>query len=286
MPDWLNILIRSLVSIVFVFILTKLIGKRQLSQMTFFEYTVGIALGDLAAMIADDLSGPMYKGILAMSVYAGFPILLGWLALKNKSVRNFVEGKATILIKDGKVMEDNLKKERMSSDELLEHLRLKNAFRVADVEFALMEPNGKVSVLMKSQNQPITPKHLGVTVAPETEPQTVIMDGKILDESLATRGFNRGWLNTELNKAGVLLENVFIGQVDTNGQLFLDLFDDLIQVPQPQTLKLTYLTLQKCQADLEIFALSVQDAAAKKRYEQEAARLKQVLDDVTPLLTR
>ncbi|MGZ4112715.1 MAG: DUF421 domain-containing protein, partial [Tumebacillaceae bacterium] len=145
MPEWLNIIFRSLVSIVFVFILTKLIGKRQLSQMTFFEYTVGIALGDLAAIIADDLDGPLYKGILAMSVYAVFPILLGWLALKSKVIRNFVEGKATVLIRDGKIMEDNMKKERMTTDELLEHLRLKNAFKVADVEFALMEPNGQVS---------------------------------------------------------------------------------------------------------------------------------------------
>jgi uncharacterized membrane protein YcaP (DUF421 family) len=286
MPEWLNILIRSIVSIVFVFMLTKLIGKRQLSQATFFEYTVGIALGDLAAIIADDLDGPLYKGILAMSVYAAFPILLGWLALKSKWIRNFVEGKATILVKDGKVMEDNLKKERMSTDELLEHLRLKNAFKVADVEFALMEPNGKVSVLVKSQNQPLTPKHLGLTVAPETESQTVIMDGVIMDESLATLGFNRGWLKQELGKAGVTLENVFLGQVDSNGELFVDLYDDKLQVAQPQNLKLTYFTLKKCQADLEIFALSAVNEKAKKSYEQEAIRLQQILDEVMPLLTR
>lgn len=285
MPEWLTIIFRSLVSILFVFIFTKLIGKRQLSQMTFFEYTVGIALGDLAAMIAD-LEGPLHRGILAMSVYAAFPILLGWLALKSKVVRNFVEGKSTILIKDGKVLEDNLKKERMSTDELLEHLRLKNAFKVADVEFALMEPNGQVSILLKSQNQPLTPKQLGLTVAPETEPQAVIMDGTIMDESLATLGLNRIWLKTELLKSGVALENVFIGQVDSNGQLYLDLYDDLIQVPQPQATKLTYLTLKKCQADLEIFALSTTDEASKQVYEEEAKRLQKVLNDVEPLLAR
>ncbi|MGZ4030888.1 MAG: DUF421 domain-containing protein [Tumebacillaceae bacterium] len=286
MPEWLNIIFRSLVSIVFVFILTKLIGKRQLSQMTFFEYTVGIALGDLAAIIADDLDGPLYKGILAMSVYAVFPILLGWMALKSKVIRNFVEGKATVLIRDGKIMEDNMKKERMTTDELLEHLRLKNAFKVADVEFALMEPNGQVSVLVKSPNQPLTPKHLGLEVAPETETQTVIMDGSMLDEPLATKGLNRRWLQTELDKTGVALENVYLGQVDANGELYVDLYDDKVQVPQPQNLKLTFLTLKKCQADLEIFAWSVQNETAKQEYEQEARRLQQLLQDVEPLLTR
>ncbi|KEO83556.1 DUF421 domain-containing protein [Tumebacillus flagellatus] len=286
MPEWVSILIRSFVSIAAVFVFTKMIGKRQLSQMTFFEYTVGIAIGDMAAIIADDVNGPMYKGLLAMSIYALFPILLGWLALKSKTIRNFVEGKARILIKNGKVMEDNLKKERMSSDELLEQLRLKNAFKVADVEFALMEPNGKVSVLLKSESQPITPKKMGWKVSPEQEPQAVILDGEIMDESLATVGLNRLWLQGELEMQGVALENVFLGQVDSNGELTLDLFDDKLQVPAPQTRPLAYATLKKCQADFELYALSTQNEKAKLLYETSAAQLQEILDGLTPHLMR
>jgi uncharacterized membrane protein YcaP (DUF421 family) len=286
MPDWVHILIRSAVSILAVFLFTKMIGKRQLSQMTFFEYVVGIAIGDMAALIADDMSGPMYKGLLAMAIYALFPIALGWLALKSKVVRNFVEGKASILIKDGKVMEDNLKKERISTDELMEQLRLKNAFKVADVEFALLEPNGKVSVLLKAENQPITPKKMGWQVAPETEPQAVIMDGTIMDESLATVGHNRTWLQGELGKQGVALENVFLGQVDTNGELFVDLYDDKLKVPSPQNLKLTYATLKKCQADLELFALATKNQQVKLDYEHSSQQLQQMIDDLTPFMMR
>lgn len=280
MPEWLNIVYRSIASILFLFFLTKLIGKRQLSQMTFFEYTVGIAIGEIAGFMATDMNGSMFHGFLALCIYALFPIVLGWLALKSKKVRNVVEGKATLLIKNGKILEDNLKKERITTDELLEQLRLKNAFKVADVEFALMEPNGDVSVLLKAQNQPLTPKHLQLKLVPESEPQAVIMDGEIMDEALSTIGLNRQWLQTELEKAGVALENVFLGQVDSNGELFVDLFDDNLTPPPAQTLNMTYVTLKKCQADLELFALGTKDRSMKHIYGDHAKQLQTLLQEL------
>jgi uncharacterized membrane protein YcaP (DUF421 family) len=286
MPEWLHIIWRSLLSLILLFTVTKAIGKRQLSQMSFFEYTVGITIGSIAAYIALDVDARILHGILSILVYALVPIGIAWLAMKSKIARNFVEGKATVLIKDGKIMEDNLKKERMTTDELLEQLRLKNAFRAADVEFALMEPNGQVSVMLKSQHQPLTPKHLNWQVAPEHEPQTVIMDGTIMDEGLAAGAFNRNWLQSELDKLGVALENVYLAQVDSNGQLYVDLYDDKLQVPAPQTTKLTHVMLRKCQADLELYALSTRAPRMKQVYERLAKELQQTIDDLTPLLTR
>jgi uncharacterized membrane protein YcaP (DUF421 family) len=286
MPDWLNVVWRSSISIVLLLFVTKLIGKRQLSKMTFFDYTVGIAIGEIAGFMATDQNAKVTHGIIAFTIYALFPIGLAWFAMKSKFIRNIVESRATVLIKNGKIMEDNLKKERMTSEELMEHLRLKNAFRLADVEFAMMEGNGQISVLLKKQNQPITPKHLGVTVSPETEPQTVIMDGNIMDEPLATIGLNRKWLLEELDKLGVALNNVYLAEVDANGQLYLDLYDDQIQVPKPQTTQLLFATLKKCQADLELFALSTQNKTNQSVYEREAKRLQTVIEDVKPLLTR
>uniref|UniRef100_UPI00063F4AF2 DUF421 domain-containing protein n=1 Tax=Aneurinibacillus tyrosinisolvens TaxID=1443435 RepID=UPI00063F4AF2 len=178
------------------------------------------------------------------------------------------EGKGTVFIKNGKIMEDNLKKENYSTDELLEELRLKNAFKVADVEFAVLETNGQLSVMKKKEAQPATLKDLNIKAAPERESQAVIMDGKIILEPLSTAGFNVQWLNTELEKAGVTLENVFLGQVDSYGQLTLDLYDDKITVPVPIQQQLLQATLKKCQADLELFALSTQTPEAKKLYEK------------------
>ena len=130
-------------------------------------------------------------------------------------------------------MEDNLKKERYTTDELLELLRKKDVFQVSDVEFAVLEPTGDLSVMLKKENQPLTPKDLNLTVASIKDPQTVIMDGEIMDEPLATIGRSRAWLHTELEKLGVTIENVFLGQVNSYGQLTVDLFDDKLQVALP-----------------------------------------------------
>ncbi|GIQ64444.1 hypothetical protein PACILC2_30120 [Paenibacillus cisolokensis] len=117
-------------------------------------------------------------------------------------------------------------------------------FKTADVEFAIMEPSGDISVMLTRENQPLTPSHLGIKVGPEQEPQAVIMDGKILDEPLSTIGLNRAWLRSELEKLGVALENVYLGQVDSYGQLYVDLFDDKIKVPAPQQKAALYATLK------------------------------------------
>lgn len=284
MSDWMEIVVRSLISFLAVFFFTRMIGKRQLSQITFFEYAVGIALGDMAAMVADNES-PIYHGLIPMAMYTALPILLSLLAMKSKVARNIVEGQARVLIKDSKVLEDNLKKERMSTDELLESLRKNSVFKLADVEFAVMESNGNVSVLLKPENQPITAKRMGLFTAPEAEPQTVIMDGAMIYEALATMGLNQRWLHTELEKQGVTLENVFLGQIDTNGQLSLDLFDDQLQIPPVQTAKLTYLTLKKVQADLELYALSTNDRVARRQYADDSKVVQAMIDKLNPYLT-
>src|SRR5690606_2859873 len=145
----------------------------------------------------------------------------------------------------------NLKKERYTTDELLNQLRQKNAFRVADVEFAVLETSGNLSVLMKPQNQPLTAARLGIVVPNTPEPQTVIMDGKIMDEPLATAGYSRAWLHTELEKIGVTVENVYLAQVDEYGQLYIDMYDDQLQIPAPSSLALLWASLKKIEADLE-----------------------------------
>lgn len=286
MPDWLDIVIRSVVAFAYLFILTKIIGKRQIRQITYIEYIVGISIGSIAAFMATEMDGPIYHSLIALTIFALFPVLLEWLSLKSKKVRNIVQGNATILIKDGKILEDNLKSERMTTEDLLEHLRMKDVFRVADVEFALMEASGDLSVLLKSQHQPVTPQHLGLKVSPAEEPQTVIMDGVILDEPLANNGLNRNWVRAELEKAGVALENVFLGQVDKGGQLYLDLYDDKLKVAQPIEMKLTFATLKKCQADLELYALGTQDQRVKRTYQGDSQELQKVIDTVKPLLMR
>lgn len=284
MPEWLMVIVRSLSILAILFFITKLLGKRQISQLSYFEYIGGMTIGDIAAEVSTGLEQNYIHGVFSILVFSMIPFLAGLLALKNKMVRDFVEGKATVVIKDGKILEDNLKKEKYTSDELLELLRKKDVFRVADVEFAVLEAAGELNVLVKKENQPLTPSMVGLQVATEKEPQTVIMDGKILDEALTASGHNRHWLLTELKKIGFSQDNVFIGQVDSAGVLTVDVYDDKIQVPSSQEKPLLLATLKKCQADLELFSLATESRNAADMYRTHSERLENIINKIAFLL--
>lgn len=284
MPEWLEVIVRTICAVVVLFFLTKLLGKRQVSQLSFFEYITGITLGSLVAYISLDTDKTWHLGMIALAVWVAFSLGIEFLQLKSKKARDFIDFKSTVLIKDGKILEDNMKKERLTTDELLEELRKKDVFKVADVEFAIMESDGAINVLLTRENQPLTPKHLGVKVAPEQETQAVIMDGKILDEPLDTLNLSRGWLHGELEKQGVTVNNVFLGQVDSYGELTVDLYTDNVQLQQPQDKPQLYALLKKCEADLELFSLSTNNKEAKQLYEECSGKLQKLLQTLKPFI--
>jgi uncharacterized membrane protein YcaP (DUF421 family) len=285
MPGWIDIFIRSFVFLALLFFITKILGKKQISELSFFEYVSGITIGSIAGEVITGLEKNIYHGILAVLIFGLVTLLADILALKSKSFRDIVEGRGTVFIKDGKVLEENLKKEKYSIDELSALLRQKDIFRMADVEFAVLEPRGNLSTLLKKENRPLTPKDLNMTMPTEKEPQTVIMDGSILDEALRSAGKSRGWLSTELEKLELTLDNVFIGQVDSYGELTVDIYDDKIQVPSPTQRPLLLATLKKTQADLEIFSLGTQDEQAKAMYTKNSKLVQEAIDKLSPYLS-
>lgn len=285
MPSWIDIIMRSFVFLALLFFMTKILGKKQISELSFFEYVSGITIGSIAGEAITGLEKNMFQGMAAIIIFSLATLLVDILALKSKSFRDFIEGRGTVFIKDGKVLEENLKKEKYTIDELSALLRQKNIYRVADVEFAVLEPRGTISALLKKENRPLTPKDLQMKVPTEKEPQTVIMDGSILDEALRSSGKSRGWLETELEKLELSLDNVFIAQVDSYGELTVDIYDDKLQVPSPSERPLLLATLKKTQADLEIFSLETQDEKSKNMYEKNAKLLQATIDKLTPYLS-
>ncbi|MCE3200841.1 DUF421 domain-containing protein [Paenibacillus sonchi] len=284
MPEWLEVIWRTVFAVVVLFFLTKLLGKRQVSQLSFFEYITGITVGSLAAYISLDTDKTWHLGVIALIVWVAFSLGIEFLQVKSKKARDFIDFKSTVLIKDGKILEDNLKKERLTTDELLGELRKKDVFKVADVEFAIMETDGAINVLLTRENQPLTPKHLGVKVAPEQETQAVIMDGEIMDEPLDTLGLTRGWLMGKLEKLSLSPENVYLGQVDSYGELTVDLYTDSVEVPKTQEKPQLYALLKKCEADLELFSLSTNNEQAKKMYGQCSEQLQGLLKQLKPFV--
>lgn len=285
LPQWLHIIIRSSLLVIILFLIMKWLGKKQLSQLTFFEYIVGITIGSIAAEISTGLERSFLHGLYSMLVWSIIPFVAGLIALKNKKARDFIEGQSTVVIKDGKVQEDHLIKEKYSSEELLQLLRNKNVFNVADVEFAVLEENGDLNVLLKKEKRPVTVEDLQLDVAPEKVPQTVILDGQIMDNALNASGYTRSWLEVELQKLNVALDNVFIGQIDSYGKLHVDIYDDQMKVPNPQERPLLLSALKKCQADFEAFSLQTDCEQTKKMYQTYATSMKEIIDRTAHLLT-
>jgi uncharacterized membrane protein YcaP (DUF421 family) len=222
MPSWFEIVLRTLAAITILFALTKVLGKRQISQLSLFEYITGISIGNIAAYISLDLDNLWFLGLVSLGVWVSVSVGMEFLTMKSKKARDFIDGKGTVLIKDGQLLKESLHKERLTLDEMLEQLRKKDVYRVADVEFAVMESSGEVNVMLKKAYQPLTPDILGWQVKNEREAMTVLMDGDIQDEVLESIGHDRQWLLHELEKRNVKEEEVFFAQIDSNGELLID----------------------------------------------------------------
>ena len=286
MQAWIQILLSSVTLFFLLLLLTRLMGKRNIARVTPFKFVSYIVAAVIAALMSLNLIPNLAFGFIALGVWVILPIALDYLSLKSKWIHELINGKETVLIKHGKIMEENLMQTRLTGEELLRELRYKNAFNLADVEFAVMEDTGDINVFLKADKKPVSSHDLGIKTAPLAEPQTVILDGNILNEPLSSLGFNREWLGIQLETIGVSLDNVFIGQVDSSGDLYLDLFDDTLQLPQPKVKEMLYANFEKIQADLTTFALETNNEAAKTMYSKNAKELDHIMRKLKPYLLR
>ncbi|WP_416148712.1 DUF421 domain-containing protein [Salipaludibacillus sp. HK11] len=282
MPNWVEVGLRSLAGFVILFILARVFVRKPLGESSLFEFSIMASMAIIVAVGSIQLTTPIVLPITALAVLGILMFGVSLLSQKNKAFRSFFSGDGVPIIKDGKILEDNMKKQRMTTDDLLSRLRSKDVFQYADVEFAVLEGSGELNILTKQDQQPITPKILKQKVPPIKEPETVIMDGRILHEPLTTRGLNQEWLTTELQKMNANLENVFVAQVDEYGQLTFDLYDDAMQLTTPTELPLLEANIKKVQADLELFALDTENEEAKKSYQRCSKQMKQIYQTVTP----
>ncbi|MGI6120249.1 MAG: DUF421 domain-containing protein [Desulfosporosinus sp.] len=283
MQEQLYVIIRSLSLFILIWLSLRLIGKRNISRVKPLNFISYIVFAFVAALMSLNLIN-LISGFIVILTWLALPIIIDYLSIKSKLIHQLINGKETVLIKHGKIMEENLLQVRMTAEDLLSELRSKNIFNLTDVEFAVMETNGEINAYLKSDKKPVTAHDIGQKTAPQAEPQTVIIDGNILHEPLFSLGLNQEWLKAELDKMGVALENVFLGQVDSSGDLFLDLFDDAVEIPQPKVKELLYANLQKIQADLSTFSLQTLDREAKEMYMKNSQKLEHLLNNLRPYL--
>ncbi len=178
-----EVLLRSLVSLLVLFLLTKFMGFKQISQLNLFDYIVGISIGSIAAQMAFDPDIPYYATITAMAVYALTEVLISFLTTKSIKLRSFVTGTPVIVIHQGKIIEQNLKKIKYDLNDLLTECRINGFFDISQIECAIMETDGRLSFLPKSELRPVTPKDLGLAPAKEGLVANVILDGNVMQSA-------------------------------------------------------------------------------------------------------
>lgn len=227
MPDIALIIIRSIIAFILLFLLTRLMGSKQLSHLTFFDYVVGITIGSIAATVSVDKNVQIMNGVVSLAIWGLFPILLSLIGLKSRKFIHATDGTPTIIIKNGKVLEKAMAKNQLAIEELMMMLREKDVFLLADVELAIFETNGQLSVLKKSDVSPVTPRQLGMAVTLEKTPSILIVDGEVLYENLAAIGKDEKWLLKQLEKKGVKqVQDVFLAQFDPKGTMYVDCYKD------------------------------------------------------------
>lgn len=216
--EYYAIIYQALFSILALFLLTKLMGCRQVSTMSMFDYINSITIGSIAAEMATNLTGDYLKPLTAMVVYGIFSILLSKLAQRYIPIRRIINGKAIVLFLHGELFRENLKKARMDVDEFLMECRINGYFDLSQIESVILEPNGKISILPITENKPVTSKDLGITPTQEETFANIIMDGQILHYNLKHLGKDQNWLYQQLSIHNIKdVEDVFLAICDRQG---------------------------------------------------------------------
>ena len=215
----IKVLLTSLLSVGALFAVAKIMGHKQMSQLDLFEYISGITIGSIAAELATELEEPL-KPLIAIAVYGAAAVLLSKITSLFPKTRKYINGTPTILMNNGKLYRENLKKAKLDLSEFMVMCRQQGYFNLSDIQTAVFEFNGKLSILPVSKKRPANPEDLNLSPAPEFIHTEVIMDGRILNENLKRMGLDDKWLQKQLNAQGYKkAEEVFLALCDENNQL-------------------------------------------------------------------
>ena len=197
----LNVILTSILSAAALFIIAKIMGHKQMSQLDFFDYITGITIGSIAAELATELEKPL-QPLIAMAIYGIIAVLLTIITSKLPKARKFINGTPTILMNNGKLYRENLKKAKLDLSEFMLLCREQGYFDLDEIKTAVFEHNGKLSILPKSEKRPIVPDDLKIAVKESHIGVEVIMDGRVMGENLSRMGRDEIWLRKHLSAMG------------------------------------------------------------------------------------
>ncbi len=219
--DFVKVILTSLLSAVSLFLIAKILGHKQMAQLDFFDYVTGITIGSIAAELATELESPS-KPLIAMVVYGAVAYSLTIIAHKLPKARKFINGTPTIVMDGGKLYRKNMKKAKLELSEFMVMCRQEGYFDINDIETAIFEYNGRLTILPKSKKRPLNPEDMNISPEKETIHAEIIMDGQILHENLKRMGFNLEWLKKQMKAQRYESpREIFLGICDQNNKLTL-----------------------------------------------------------------
>lgn len=214
--------LKTIVSYFLLLILTRMMGRKMVAQVTFFDFVVAIIIGSVVANIAVNQNMPIVSGFTVLIVLSILTISIQLVLLKSIKLRKIIDFSSIVVIANGKIILENLRTSRLRLDNLLMLLREKDAFSIDDVEYAILETDGKLSVLKKSQKQPVTPSDLNITTTYIGLTKDIIMDGKVMKKNLEDANLDMDWLMKKLRTQNYYnVEDVFYAGLDTSGNLYI-----------------------------------------------------------------
>ena len=202
MSDLVKVLIKGYLSLIILFFVIKMLGKKQISQLNIFDYVIGISLGNLAAEMTINSDISIINGLVAMIIYGSCSLFVSFITNKSILARRFISGVPVVLIEHGKISKEQLKKVKIDVNDLLQDAREDGIFDISKVDYAIMEVSGKVTFLLKSEEEPVTAKDMKINVSNPGLTANLIMDGNIMYNNLKAFGKDEKWLTKKMKEQG------------------------------------------------------------------------------------
>lgn len=231
LSEALVVAVRGLIGFFTLLIFARLLGKQQVSQLTFFEYILGITIGSIASSLTVDLTSRAWPHWIGLVTWTAACFVLQWISIKSRYASKYINGEPVIVVMNGRIMEDAMNKIRYTTTDLLEQLRGKDVFDLSEVQFAVLETNGSLSVLKKAPYQNVTLKDLGISSKTGSIAVELICEGKVIEQNLKQIDKDLSWLEKQLNSRGIVkASEVFYAEYDpSNENLYIDTYKDSLK---------------------------------------------------------
>lgn len=217
-------ILRTIIVYILLLLLTRMMGRMVISQITFFDFIIAIVLGSVARVFAVDSNAPKYSSFIVLVTFTVLTLIINYMDIKSIKFRRVINDEPIIVAQNGKIIDKNLCKVPLSINDLLMLLREKNVFDISEVEIALVEYDGKLSVLLKSEKQPVTAENLNIQTKYKSLMVDIIIDGKVIKQNLSNENKDIQWLKSKLNAQNIKnIKDVFYAGVDSTGKIYISL---------------------------------------------------------------